>query len=197
MTRDTETSISIFSADDIASHVSELGALLHACVHDGASIGFVLPFTQSDSEAFWSNKVLPAVRDGARLLLVAQTRGRIAGSVQLGYDTPPNQPHRAEVSKLLVHPDFRRRGMARALMAELERRASQLGRSLLTLDTRSGDKAEPLYASLGYQTVGVIMGYCRDPVEDRLDSTTIMYKSLCLSAGSGRKDSMTACRAMS
>ena len=63
-------------------------------------------------------------------------------------------------------------------MAELERLASQLGRSLITLDARTGDKAEPLYASLGYKTVGVIPGYCRDPIEDRLDSTTIMYKVL-------------------
>ena len=178
MTRDTPAHISIFSAVDITSHVRELGALLHACVHGGASIGFVLPYTEDASEAFWSAKVLPAVRDGGRVLWVAQNRGRIAGSVQLGYDTLPNQRHRAEVSKLLVHPEFRRQGLARALMAELERHALQLGRSLLTLDTRTGDHAEPLYASLGYRTAGVIPGYCRDPFEDRLDSTTIMYKTL-------------------
>jgi ribosomal protein S18 acetylase RimI-like enzyme len=178
MTGGSRTTISTFSADDIVSHVRELGALLHACVHDGASVGFVLPHTEEDSKAFWRNKVLPAVRDGGRVLLIAQATGRIAGSVQLGCDTPPNQPHRAEVSKLLVHPECRRRGIARALMAELERRAGQLGRSLLTLDTRTGDKAEPLYASLGYRTAGVIPGYCRDPFEDRLDPTTIMYKVL-------------------
>jgi ribosomal protein S18 acetylase RimI-like enzyme len=170
--------ISIFSADDIAGHVRELGALLHACVHDGASISFVLPFTADDSEAFWSQNVRPGVLDGTRLLLVARKGGRIAGSVQLDYDTPPNQPHRAEVRKLLVHPEFRRQGIAQALMAKLERTASQMGRSLITLDTRTGDKAEPLYASLGYKTAGVIPGYCRDPFEDRLDSTTIMYKVL-------------------
>ncbi|MDP2619390.1 MAG: GNAT family N-acetyltransferase [Hyphomicrobiales bacterium] len=177
MTGDAQTTISIFSADDIAARARELGALLHACVHAGASVNFVLPFTEEDSEAFWRGKVLPAVRDGARVLLVAQKGGKIAGSVQLDYDTPPNQPHRAEVSKLLVHPDLRRRGIARALMAELERRAGGMGRSLITLDTRTGDKAEPLYASLGYKTAGVIPGYCRDPIEDRLDSTTIMYKA--------------------
>lgn len=178
MTRDTQTTISIFSADDIASHVRELGALLHACVHDGASIGFVLPYKEEDSEVFWSKKVLPAVQDGGLVLLIAHQSGRIAGSVQLDYDTPPNQPHRAEVRKLLVHPGFRRQGIAKALMAELDRLASQLGRSLIMLDTRTGDKAEPLYASLGYKTAGVIPGYCRDPIEDRLDSTTIMYKVL-------------------
>lgn len=112
------------------------------------------------------------------MLLVAHNSERIAGSVQLDYDTPANQPHRAEIRKLLVHPEFRRRGIAQALMAELERRASRLGRCLITLDTRTGDKAESLYASLGYRTTGVIPGYCRDPVEDQLDSTTIMYKVL-------------------
>jgi ribosomal protein S18 acetylase RimI-like enzyme len=178
MSTNPQTTISIFSADDIAGHVRELGALLHACVHDGASIGFVLPFPAEDSEAFWSNNVVPAVRRGVRLLLVACRDGRIAGSGQLDYDTPPNQPHRAEVRKLLVHPDFRRLGLAKALMAELERHATGLGRSLLTLDTRTGDKAEPLYASLGYKTAGVIPGYCRDPFKDHFDSTTLMYRAL-------------------
>jgi len=178
MTRDPQITISAFSADDVASHVRELGALLHVCVHDGASIGFVLPFATDEGEAFWSDKALPRLRNGTLLLLVARRGGRIAGSVQLDYDTPPNQPHRAEIRKLLVHPDFRRQGLAKALMAALERRASQLGRSLLTLDTRTGDKAEPLYASLGYTTAGIIPGYCRDPFQDCLDPTTLMYKAL-------------------
>ena len=178
MTRDRQTTISMFTADDIVDHVCELGTLLYACVHDGASISFVLPFTADDSEAFWSNNVLPAVREGTRVLLVARQNGRIVGSVQLDYDMPPNQPHRAEVRKLLVHPTFRRQGIAKALMAELERLASQLRRSLITLDTRTGDKAEPLYTSLGYTTVGVIPSFSRDPIKDQLDPTTIMYKML-------------------
>lgn len=179
MDADAETTtVSMASADDIADHIGELGALLHACVQDGASIGFVLPYTQADGEAFWRDKVLPAVRNGGLTLLIAQHGGRIVGAVQLDHDTPPNQRHRAEARKLMVHPDFRRRGIARALMAELERLASRLGRSLITLDTRTGDKAEPLYASLGYQRAGIIPGYCRAPAEDRLESTTIMYKAL-------------------
>jgi ribosomal protein S18 acetylase RimI-like enzyme len=178
MSQDAKTTLSILSAEDVAVHLGALGALLHACVHAGASVNFVLPFTQEDSEAFWRRKVLPAVQDGGRVLWVARTGGRITGSVQLIHDTPPNQAHRAEVTKLLVHPEFRRRGIARALMAELEREAGRLGRSLITLDTRTGDMAEPLYASLGYRTAGVIPGYCRDTIEDRLDPTTIMYKVL-------------------
>jgi ribosomal protein S18 acetylase RimI-like enzyme len=178
VTSATSFTISNFSADDLMRHVGELGALLHACVHAGASVNFVLPYSREDSEAFWNRKVLPGLHARGLLLLAAWEDGKIAGSVQLDYDTPPNQPHRAEVRKLLVHPDFRRRGLARALMAEIERRAGALGRSLLTLDTRTGDMAEPLYTSLGYKTAGIIPGYCRDPMEDRLDSTTIMYKNL-------------------
>lgn len=178
MDQQSPLTISLFSADETASHLRELGALLHACVIDGASIGFVLPFEPHESEAFWREKVLPEVRAGTRALLVARLGGGIAGAVQLGTGMLPNQRHRAEVSKLLVHPALRRRGVARALMAEVERLARELGRSLLTLDTRSGDAAEPLYASLGYKTVGVIPGYCRDALEDRLDPTTVMYKAL-------------------
>ena len=178
MTAAPTLTLSSFTATDLSAHLRELGALLHACVHDGASIGFVLPFNANQSEAFWTDNVLPAVQGGTRMLLVAQQEGKIAGSVQLDYDTMPNQPHRAEVRKLLVHPAWRRQGIARALMAELERSAKELSRSLLTLDTRTGDQAEPLYASLGYRTVGVIPGYCLDPLEDRLDSTTVMYKTL-------------------
>lgn len=170
--------ITTFSADDITANLRALGELLHACVEDGASVGFVLPFTVGQGEVFWSAKVLPAVRDGSRVLWVAKRDGRIAGSVQLDHDTPPNQPHRAEVRKLLVHPAYRRQGISRLLMAALERRAAELGRSLLTLDTRTGDKAEPLYASLGYRTAGVIPDFCRDTVSDRLDPTTIMYKAI-------------------
>ncbi|MEQ9330460.1 GNAT family N-acetyltransferase [Thalassobaculum sp.] len=178
METDLPADISELSAAEIAAELGGLGALLHACVHDGASIGYVLPFAVGDAEAFWRDKVLPAVRGGSRVLWVARRDGRIAGSVQLDHDTPPNQPHRAEVRKLLVHPEFRRQGISRALMAALERRAAGLSRSLLTLDTRTGDVAEPLYASMGYRTVGVIPGYCRDPFADQLDPTTIMYKLL-------------------
>jgi ribosomal protein S18 acetylase RimI-like enzyme len=172
------TVISILYADDLGKHAAELGALMRACVLDGASIGYVLPFSLEDGAAFWTKTVLPALRNGGRLLLVARREGLIVGTVQLDYDTPPNQPHRAEVRKLMVHPAHRRQGIAQALMAALERHAAALGRSLLTLDTRTGDAAQPLYAALGYQVVGMIPGYCRDTLSSRLDSTTIMYKAM-------------------
>jgi ribosomal protein S18 acetylase RimI-like enzyme len=178
MTPCPPAAISILSADELASEISDLGKLLHDCVHAGAGVSFVLPFGQADAEAFWREKILPAARNQKLLVVAARRDGRIAGAVQLDYDTPPNQPHRAEIRKLLVHPDFRRRGIARAMLVELERQAKALGRSLITLDTRTGDKAEPLYASLGYITVGVIPRYALDSIADRLDPTTIMYKEL-------------------
>lgn len=167
-----------FTADDITQNMPELARLLHDCVHAGASIGFIMPHTMHDAEAFWRDKVEGPVASGTRLLLVARNGERIAGAVQLDIDTPANQPHRGEIRKLLVHPDFRRQGIARRLMAEIEDQARRLKRSLLTLDTRTGDDAEPLYASIGYRTTGIIPGYCRDTHKDRLDSTTIMYKTL-------------------
>lgn len=178
MTQDLATvEWTLLSPDAARASVEALGGLLHACVHDGASVSFVLPYSPEDAEAFWRDKVLPGVAGGKVLLWVAQSGGRIAGAVQLDTDTPPNQPHRAEIRKLLVHPDFRRRGVARGLMLLAEKQAVQLGRSLLTLDTRTGDSAEPLYASLGYVTVGQIPGFSRDPHDaGKLDATTIMYK---------------------
>ena len=171
-------SIASLSADEAADHVAQFGALLHACVHDGASIGFVLPFTAEHSETYWRDKVLPRVRSGSVVLLAAWIDKKLVGSVQLDHDTPPNQLHRAEVRKLLVLPDCRRKGIGKALMAAIEARAAALGRSLLTLDTRTGDHAEPLYTALGYRTAGIIPGYCRDPFEAKLDPTTVMYKAL-------------------
>jgi len=172
------TALATIDAETFPDHMAGLADLLQACVHAGANVNFVLPFSHADAAAFWTAKVLPPLRAGTRVLWIAEVDGRVAGSVQLDIDTPPNQPHRAEVAKLLVHPRFRRRGIARALMTALEARARDIGRTLITLDTRTGDSAEPLYTSLGYVTVGTIPDFCLDPVEDRLHATTIMYKSL-------------------
>lgn len=155
-----------------------LADVLHAVVHTGAGVSFVVPFSPAEARAFWVDKVLPGVRAGTRRMLVARSGGRIVGTVQIDLATPPNQLHRAEVMKLLVHPDARRRGIARALMVALEEVARSAGRMLLTLDTWTGGYAESLYTSLGYVTVGVIPRFARGSLTPELEPTTIMYKEL-------------------
>ncbi len=152
--------------------------LLHSCVLAGASVNFIMPFTPDAAREFWISKVRPGVADGDIILMVASLGETLAGTVQLQCNTPPNQPHRADVGKLLVAPQYQRRGIARALMLELELQSASRNRSLITLDTRTGDKAEKLYVSLGYQTVGIIPGFSKDPFADHLDSTTLMFKQL-------------------
>lgn len=119
MTDGTDWTIVTLSAVELEAALGELAGLLHDCVAQGAAVNFVLPFPLAASEAFWRGKVLPGVAGGRLLVLVARRAERIVGSVQLDHDTPPNQPHRAEVRKLLVHPAHRRLGIARALKEEL------------------------------------------------------------------------------
>jgi GNAT superfamily N-acetyltransferase len=155
-----------------------LAEVLHAVVHTGAGVSFIVPFSLDNARAFWFEKVLPGVRTGTRRVLVARWDTRIVGTVQLDFAMPPNQRHRADVAKLLVHPDARRHGIARALMIALESVAISDGRTLLTLDTWTGGHAEALYRSLGYVTVGVIPRFARGSVTPALEPTTIMYKEL-------------------
>ena len=117
-----------------------------------------------------------AVETGAVGLIVGEVGGRVEGTVQIACATPPNQPHRADIRKLLVHRRARRMGLGRALMLAAEREAAAHGRRLLCLDTASG-AAESLYASLGWQRVGVIPDYAMWPHGGFCD-TTIFYKRL-------------------
>lgn len=166
-------------APALARDLDMLAEVLQAVVHGGAGVSFFVPFPLDEARAFWSDKVLPGVRAGTRRVVVARAAdARIVGTVQIDTALPPNQQHRAEVAKLLVHPTARRRGVARALMIALEAIALAAGRTLLTLDTVTGSDAEPLYRSLGYVTVGVIPGYARAALTTDLESTTIMYKQL-------------------
>jgi len=161
-----------------AADLEMLGGVLHACVHAGASVGYVLPFPRDEAKAFWRDVVLPAVQAGGRRVILARLAGKIVGTVQLDQATPPNQPHRAEVRKLLVDPAARRRGIARALMLAVEHHAREAGSSLLTLDTVTGSTAEGIYRSLGYVAVGVIPGYAWNFNLSVLEGTTVMYKQL-------------------
>lgn len=162
----------------LASRKRELAELLHACVIGGASVNFIAPFSPDDASRFWDVKVAPGLEKGTLTLLCAIVDGRIAGSVQLDCDTPPNQAHRADVKKLLVHPDVRRRGIARSLMIQIEEVARAKHRHLLTLDTAAGSVAEPLYRALGYTALGTIPGYARAVHSSTLDGATFFYKAL-------------------
>jgi len=155
-----------------------LAEVLHAVVYDGAGVSFVVPFSRDQARTFWIDAVLPGVRAGTRHVLVARMDGQIVGTVQIDCATPPNQRHRAEVLKMLVHPAARRRGIARALMVALESIAAAHGRTLLTLDTWTGSHAERLYESLGYTTVGVIPRFARGSLTPELEPATFMYKEL-------------------
>jgi hypothetical protein len=165
-------------AASLEQDIDMLGEVLHAVVHTGAGVSFIVPFSIDEARAFWLDTVLPGVQARTRRVLGARWGPRIVGTVQLDLAMPPNQRHRAEVTKLLVHPTARRRGVARALMVALEAIAQVEGRTLLTLDTWTGGQAETLYVSLGYVVVGSIPRYARGSTTPALEPTTIMYKEL-------------------
>ena len=173
-----EVAISEWRPEADPAALEMLAEVLHAAVHAGASVSFILPFELDDARAFWREQVAPRIAAGSRRALIASHRDRIVGTVQLELAMPPNQAHRAEVLKLLVHPEARRQGIGRALMIAVEEIARAEGRTLLTLDTRTGDRAEPLYESLGYVCAGVIPNYARGPFKPDLEPATIMYKQL-------------------
>ena len=168
----------LLDAGAAAAALEDLTEVLHATVMDGASVGFVAPFSRDEARAFWEG-LLPALRRGGRVMWGVRQNGRIVGTVQLVLEGMPNQVHKAEVSKMLVHPAYRRQGIARALMLALLARAGAEGRRLLVLDTRSGDVAQPLYAALGFEVGGEIPDYALAPDgSGRLDATTYMYRRL-------------------
>ncbi len=134
------------------------------------------PLPRERALAFWRG-VGESVAGDERLLLVAEAEGRIVGTVQLLLDQPPNQPHRADVAKMLVHRRARRRGIGEALMGELDRLARACGKSLLVLDTVSGSAAERLYLKTGWTRVGEIPDYALMP-DGTPCPTTYFYKRL-------------------
>lgn len=154
--------------------------LLADSVDSGASVGFLPPLPRPLAETFWRD-CFDDVARGTRVLLVALDGERVVGSGQLALMTKPNSPHRAEVQKVLVHRDARRRGLGRTLMERLESEALARGRTLLVLDTRRGDDAERLYAAMGWSRVGVIPRYVING-DGALDDTVVFYKELTSSA---------------
>lgn len=155
----------------IEEHKSELSELLIRVVEEGASIGFLPPLKLSEATRYWENVLSPEV-----ILFIATTNNRVVGSVQLHLCTKQNGNHRAEIAKLMTHPEYRRHGIGRLLMNKAEERARQEGRSLLVLDTREGDPSNLLYASIGYIQAGRIPEYARSATGE-LHATIYYYKS--------------------
>lgn len=158
---------------------AELAALtdvLIDCVEGGASVSFMLPLSHERALAFWQRVADGVVRQ-ERALLVAEDEAGIVGTVQLVFDLPENQPHRADLAKMLVHRRGRKRGLGEALMRAAEQLGRDSGKSLLVLDTVTGGDAERLYARLGWQKSGVIPNYALWPQGGYCD-TTYFYKAL-------------------
>jgi GNAT superfamily N-acetyltransferase len=171
-----ELEIRRLDAVEAREHLDGLAAVLADCVAGGASVSYMSPFSHDDARAAFEGFVADAER-GGRVLLAAFDGGRVVGTVQVVLSTPPNQPHRGDVAKLLVHRSARRRGVAQRLMERAEAEALAEGRTLLVLDTVTGDNAERLYTQLGWTRVGVIPGYALFP-DGRPCATTVFYKEL-------------------
>src|SRR5687768_17210097 len=156
--------------------MDDLASVLMDCVEGGASVSFMLPLTRDRAVAFW-RRVAQGVAAGERALLVAEDAQGLCGTVQLVLDQPENQPHRADLSKMLVHRRARRQGLGAALMRAAEATARECGKTLLVLDAVTGGDAERLYQRLGWERVGVIPGYALLP-RGGLCSTTVFYRDL-------------------
>jgi GNAT superfamily N-acetyltransferase len=163
-------------AAELGRRRDDLCALLADAVEGNASVGFVLPIDSTSLDAYWRG-IEPEVRDGSRVVFAALDDDAVVGSVQLALCTKPNQPHRADVQKLLVHRRARGHGIGASLMRALERHAVAAGRWLLTLDTRSGSAADALYAKWGWQVVGRVPDYALDP-DGTLAACTFYWKRL-------------------
>ncbi len=156
--------------------VAQLADVLCACVEAGASVSFMVPFARSKAEAFWCEVAASVARGERVLIVVTNERGTIIGTVQVIWATPENQPHRADVSKMLVTPDARRRGVGAALLAAAEREAAAHGRTLLVLDTADATAAR-LYARGGWTLCGEIPDYALWPTGGYC-ATQVFFKSL-------------------
>ncbi|MBV9260120.1 MAG: GNAT family N-acetyltransferase [Pseudolabrys sp.] len=161
--------IVVLDAAAAKAAIPQLAEVLADCVQGGASVNFMLPYHAGDAAKFF-DKAVASVMRGDTILLAAKVDDRIVGTVQLGLDTPPNQPHRAEVKKMLVHRSARDKGVGTALLAAVEQQARSKGRTLLVLDTAS-DAAMRLYERGGWQKLGTIPDYALWPGGGFCDST--------------------------
>jgi GNAT superfamily N-acetyltransferase len=161
---------------ELRKQLDGLAGVLADCVAGGASVSYLAPFSHAQArEAF--EAMATEIEHGRRLLLAAFAEGELVGTVQVILALPPNQPHRGEIAKLLVHRTARKRGIAQLLMERAESEARAEGKTLLVLDAVTGGDAARLYARLGWTKVGVIPGYALFP-DRRPCDTTIFWKGL-------------------
>lgn len=153
-----------------------LSEILVETVAHGGSVSFMHPLAPEAADAFWTAS-LAAARRGERIVLGAWDGGTLAGTVTLLLDCPPNQPHRAEIAKMMTRVSYRGRGIASALMHEAERLAEASGRTLLVLDTATDGGAAPLYERLGFTLTGEIPDYALKP-HGGLTGTLIYWKRI-------------------
>lgn len=163
--------------------IAALSDILVETVANGGSVSFMHPLGLETAAAFWTDS-LAAADAGRRIVLGARADGALVGTVTLDLDTPPNQPHRADIAKLMTAVRWRGRGVGRSLMVEAERLAAARGRTLLTLDTAAEDGASGLYERLGFQFAGAIPDYALKPLGG-LTATRIYFKRIGAAAGVG------------
>jgi ribosomal protein S18 acetylase RimI-like enzyme len=161
-------------AREARAEIPALADVLHDCVANGASVGFMPPFTREDAAVFYEG-VLPEIEAGTRVLLAAYDGDELVGSVQVVHAWQPNQPHRADITKLLVHGKARGRGVGRELMEAAEHAAAEDKKTLLVLDTVTDSPAYRLYERLGWVAVGEIPDFALYP-DGTPCATTVFYK---------------------
>jgi GNAT superfamily N-acetyltransferase len=163
-------------AAEAEARIDELAAILIDAVAQGASVNFLAGFTADEAAAFWRGQI-PGIADGSRHLLIADDGARLIGTVVLTKAPQPNQPHRADIGKMLVLSQARRRGLGRRLLDAAEALARAQGRTLLMLDTHTGSAGEWLYQSAGWTAYGVVPGHALTP-DGTPASTSFFYKQL-------------------
>ena len=176
----------IFALDPAAAEarLDELAELLVDAVAGGASVNFLAGFDRDAARAWWRGSALPGLAAGERVVLVAERGKTLVGTVQVVFAGQPNQPHRADVAKMLVHSSARGAGLGARLLAAAEATALDHGRTLLTLDTESGSAGERLYRRGGWTPIGAIPGYALT-TDGRPAAATFFYKALAPRPASG------------
>ncbi|MBA4786099.1 MAG: GNAT family N-acetyltransferase [Rhizobiales bacterium] len=170
------TTIRIADAQAARAAIPDLCEILSDCINGGASLGFMLPFEPKDAAGYWQD-IAAQVAAGGIIFCLAEREGKVVGTVQVGLASKPNQPHRGDLMKLLVHRSARGLGLSRRLMEEVEAEAVRRGRSLLVLDTATGSEAEAIYPRFGWERVGVIPDYALWP-QGGFCATTLFYKRI-------------------